>query len=85
MSFGPSLSNSRSGGVILIVIFMLFFVLTAFYFGRSRFRKAWIQRFLKIAVVAIILIGLYLGMESMVGRFAVDKLLQDGRPAIGGR
>ncbi len=84
MSVALLLSNSRSGVVILILSFVLIFVLTAVHFGNTLFRQAWVRRFIKIAVVAIILIGLYLGLETMIGRFAVDKLLQDGRPVYWG-
>jgi len=80
MSLGILLSNSRAGGVLLLVIFMLFFEMIVFYFSRSRFRKMWIKNFLKIMFVVITLIALYVGIESMVGRFSLDNLLQDGRP-----
>jgi O-antigen ligase len=80
MSLGILLSNSRSGGVLLVVIFMLFFELIVFYFSRSRFQKIWIKNFLKIMFIVVTLIALYVGIESMVGRFSLDNLLQDGRP-----
>jgi O-antigen ligase len=80
MSLGVLLSNSRSGSVLLLLMFMLFFELIVFYFSRSRFRKTWVKNFLKIVFVVITLIALYVGIESMVGRFSLDNLLQDGRP-----
>jgi O-antigen ligase len=80
MALGILLSNSRSGGVLLLVIFMLFFELIVFYFSRSRLRKIWIKNFIKIMFIVVTLIALYVGIEAMVGRFSLDNLLQDGRP-----
>ena len=80
MALGILLSNSRSGSVLLLVIFMLFFELIVFYFSRSRLRKIWIKNFLKLMFIVVTLIALYVGIEAMVGRFSLDNLLQDGRP-----
>jgi len=80
MALSVLLSNSRSGGILLLLIFMLFFELIVFFFSRSRIRKTWIKNFLKIMFVVITLIALYAGIESMVGRFSLDNLLQEGRP-----
>jgi O-antigen ligase len=80
MSLGILKSNSRSGVVLLAVIFLLFMELIVFTFGRMKLQRAWIMRFLKISLVILAVIALYSGVESMIGRFSLDNLLQDGRP-----
>jgi O-antigen ligase len=78
------LSNSRSGVVILVLIFVLVLVLTAQAFGHTRMQQGWVRIVIQITALAIIGLGLYIGLEAMIGRFAVDKLLQDGRPRYWG-
>jgi len=80
MSLALLLSNSRSGGVLLIMTFLIFFEMTVFYFGKVRYRRAWIKNFLIVTFLIITVIALYTGIESMIGRFSLDNLLQEGRP-----
>lgn len=80
MSLGIIMSQSRSGVFVLLFIFLLFFLLTAFHFSAGRYRQEWIKKFLKVAFVLITLAALYVGVEATVGRFSKDNLLQDGRP-----
>ena len=78
------LSNSRSGFVILLFSFGLMLVLTAQYFGHVLVHQAWVRRVIGVAAAAVLGFGLYVGLETMIGRFALDKLLQDGRPRYWG-
>jgi O-antigen ligase len=80
MALGILKSNSRSGAVLLALTFLLFMELILFTFGRMKLRRAWIMRALKIGLLLVALIALYSGVESMIGRFSMDNLLQDGRP-----
>jgi O-antigen ligase len=73
-------SQSRSGVFVLLFIFVLFFELTVFHFSARRYRQAWVKTFIKAAFVVLTLVILYAGVESTMGRFAKDNLLQDGRP-----
>ncbi|MHB8054914.1 MAG: O-antigen ligase family protein [Candidatus Aminicenantales bacterium] len=84
MAVGLLLSNSRSGVVVLALTFVLMSVLAAQAFGHTRMQKGWVRHIIQIAVLAIIGLGLYVGLEAMIGRFALDKLLQDGRPRYWG-
>ncbi|MBN1938009.1 MAG: O-antigen ligase family protein [Candidatus Aminicenantes bacterium] len=84
MSVALLLSNSRSGAAVLILSFILMSALAAHHFGQNLFHQAWIRRVVRIAFVLILIFGLYIGLEQMVGRFDVDKLLQDGRPRYWG-
>jgi O-antigen ligase len=80
MALGILKSNSRSGAVLFGLTFLLFAELIILTFGRMKLRRSWLLRSLKAAVVLVTLIALYAGVESMVGRFSIDNLLQDGRP-----
>ncbi len=84
MAVALLLSNSRSGAVVLVLSFVLISILAAQHFGHTLFHQAWVRRVVRIALVLIVLFGLYVGLETMVGRFGVDKLLQDGRPRYWG-
>jgi len=84
MAVALMLSNSRSGVVILVLIFVLILVFTAQAFGHTRMQQGWVRTVIQITALAVIAIGLYVGLEAMIGRFAVDKLLQEGRPRYWG-
>lgn len=77
-------SNSRSGVVVLAFIFILFFEFTAFHFGKKRLRQPRVRAVLKWVILGITAVALYIGVDAMIGRFALDKLLQDGRPQYWG-
>ncbi len=81
MSIGIIFSNSRSGIFILFFTFLLFFELTILYFGKSEEQKKKIKNFLKISFLIIAFISIYIGIRTTVERFAIDKLLQEKRPA----
>ncbi len=84
MAVALLLSNSRSGAVVLVLSFVLISILAAQHFGHTLFHQDWVRRVVRIALVIIVLFGLYAGLETMVGRFGVDKLLEDGRPRYWG-
>ena len=73
-------SKSRSGVFILFFTFILFIGLTTLFFDIYSFRKKWVKNYLKVAILLIIFISLYSGIDAMLQRFSLDKLLQDGRP-----
>jgi hypothetical protein len=78
-------SNSRSGAVILAVIFLLFFGMTAWQFAKARLRPGLAFKVLRISLLAILALSLYVGVDKMIGRFSLDRLLQDGRPQYWGK
>jgi O-antigen ligase len=80
MALGILKSNSRSGAILLGLTFLIFAELIALTFGRMKLRRSWLLRILMIGLVLVTLIALYSGVESMIGRFSIDSLLQDGRP-----
>jgi len=84
MSVALLLSNSRSGVVVLALTFVLISVLAAQAFGHTRMHQAWVRLVIQLTALAIIGLGLYIGLEAMISRFALDKLLQDGRPRYWG-
>jgi O-antigen ligase len=73
-------SKSRSGVFILVFTFILFIGLTTLFFDVYSLRKKWVKNYLKAAILLIIFISLYVGIDAMLQRFSLDKLLQDGRP-----
>ncbi|MBM3294843.1 MAG: O-antigen ligase family protein [Candidatus Aminicenantes bacterium] len=77
-------SNSRSGAVVLGFIFVLFFEFAAFHFGKKKLRNRRIRAVLVWVILGITASAFYFGVDAMVGRFALDKLLQDGRPQYWG-
>jgi len=79
MSLAIILSKSRSGVFLLIFTFILFFELTVIYFDRVKHQNRWIKNFLKMTFLVITFISLYIGIEATIERFAMDKLLHEGR------
>ncbi|MFZ2054762.1 MAG: O-antigen ligase family protein [Candidatus Aminicenantales bacterium] len=80
MSVAVVFSKSRSGVFVLVLIFILFFGLTAIYFEIYTFRKKRVKNFLRVAFVLVLIISLYVGIDSVLQRFSLDKLLHEGRP-----
>jgi O-antigen ligase len=75
-------SKSRSGVFILVFSFILFSGLTALFFDIHSLRKKWTKRLLHMAFLLIVFISLYVGIDAMLQRFSLDKLLHDGRPTF---
>jgi O-antigen ligase len=84
MALAVILSNSRSGVFLLLMTFILFFEMTVYHFGKTKYRQVWIKKFLKVTFIIIALAAFYIGVEATVGRFSVDNLLQGGRPQYWG-
>lgn len=80
MSLGIIFSKSRSGIFLLLFTFILFFGFTILYFGRVRRQQIWIKNFLRVTFLFIVFISLYIGIGAAIERFALDRLLYDGRP-----
>jgi O-antigen ligase len=80
MSIAVIFSNSRSGVFILVLIFILFFGLTALFFDVPAFRKKRIRTLFLMVFIIILVIALYIGLDSVLHRFSLDKLLQEKRP-----
>ncbi len=80
MSIAVILSKSRSGVFLLVFSFMLFFGLTVLFFRRAEHQKRWIRNFTIVIFVVIIIVSLYIGIDATIERFALDKLLREGRP-----
>jgi O-antigen ligase len=81
MSLGIIFSKSRSGIFLLVFGFMLFFILTFLFFERFRAKKKWIRNLLAAIFLIIIIISMQIGINASLERFAMDKLLSEGRPA----
>jgi len=81
MSLGIVFSKSRSGIFILVFCFILFFGLTFLFFERSRSNKKWTRHLLTAIFLIIVLISLQIGISASLERFAMDRLLREGRPA----
>jgi O-antigen ligase len=84
MSLGIVLSNSRSGVFLLLLTFVIGLELATFHFSWVRRRQVWIRQFLMIVFVIITVSALYVGIDAMLGRFAHDNLLHEGRPQMWG-
>jgi len=80
MSLAIIFSKSRSGVFLLVFTFILFFELAVLYFGMAKHKQRWIKNFLKVVFLVIIFISLYIGIDATLERFALDKLLHEGRP-----
>jgi O-antigen ligase len=73
-------SQSRSGIFVLVFMFILFFGLTAIYYDIYSFQLKRIKKFLAVSFFVVILISLYVGINSALDRFALDQILQESRP-----
>ncbi len=75
-------SRSRAGVFILFLIFILFLGLTTVSYGKASEQKKWISNFLRVVFIVILIVVLYVGIQATMERFALDKILQEGRPAL---
>jgi O-antigen ligase len=80
MAMAVIFSNSRSGVFILVFSFILFFGLVSIYFDIHMIRKNWVKNFLRVSFLGIVFISLYVGIDAMLQRFSLDKLLHERRP-----
>ena len=82
MALAIIFSQSRSGVFLLVFAFILFFGLAGLYSGRVTHRQKWTMGFLKGTFLAIMFISLYVGINATLQRFALDRLLAEGRPTV---
>jgi O-antigen ligase len=81
MAVAVVFSRSRSGLFLLVFSFILFFGLTIIYFGKNKHQKKGTRNFIAAVFIIIILISLYIGIDATIERFALDRLLREGRLA----
>lgn len=80
MAIAVIFSKSRSGVFLLIFAFILFLELTIVSFRKSTQQKKWARKFIAGVFIVIAIISLYAGIDATIERFALDKLLREGRP-----
>jgi O-antigen ligase len=81
MSLGIVFSKSRSGIFLLVFGFILFLGMTLLFFESSRVKKKWTGNLLLAIFLIIVIISLQIGISASLERFAMDKLLREGRPS----
>jgi len=78
-------SQSRSGIFLLFFIFLLFAEIIVFHFSEVKERQRLSRNFINIAFLAILGFSLYIGLGTILNRFAGDDtLFQGGRTAFWG-
>ncbi len=82
MAIAIIFSKSRSGVFLLVFSFFLVFGLSVLFYGKVKLELKWIKDFLKVTFLIITVVALYIGIDSMVERFALDKILQNVRPVV---
>ena len=82
ISLGIVQSHSRSGIFLLLLAVIVFLEMAAFHLSLARHRQAWVRKILVGSFLLVTAFALYIGVESMVGRFSLDNLLHDGRPRL---
>jgi O-antigen ligase len=80
MSLGVVLSNSRSGVVVLVFTFFLFFGFSALAFSRTGYRQVWLRQFIRTTFFIVTILAVYIGVGSTIRRFALDDILHEDRP-----
>ena len=82
MGLGVVFSKSRSGVVIFVLIFLVFFGGTLLIRERLGYHKRAIVTSLQALFILILGISLYVGINATLTRFAMDKFLREQRPAF---
>jgi len=80
MSAAVLLSKSRSGGVLLIFVFLVFSGL--YYLSVRIFRNPSFRLFLHLFLLALICAVLYAGINASINRFSMDKILDEGQRTV---
>ena len=80
MSIAVLFSKSRSGLFLVVFSFILFFGLLFQFFLGTEDQKRKTRKIITIGFLVIVFISLYVGIEATIERFALDKLLREGRP-----
>lgn len=71
-------AQSRSGLLLLFFAFILFAEITAFHFGGSKERQHLSRSFINVAFILILVLSLWVGLGTVVNRFAQDDTLFKG-------
>lgn len=82
MSVAIIFSKSRSGVFILILTFILLFELIIIFYKRVEDKKKGTKIFLTVIFLLVIFVSLYMGIESTLERFSLNKLLREQRPVF---
>jgi O-antigen ligase len=80
MAIAVVFSKSRSGVFLILFAFILFFGMIVLFFKRSEDQKKLTRNFIAGMFIVIIFVSLYVGVDATIERFALDKLLREGRP-----
>lgn len=80
MAVAVIFSKSRSGLFLLIFSFILFFGLTIVFFRKTEHQKKGARNFIAAVFIVIVFVSLYVGIDATIERFALDRLLREGRP-----
>jgi len=80
MSLAIIFSKSRSGVFLLVFTFILFSGSNVIHLGRERHHRKRAKTFFKVLFSIVILFALYTGIDAVVERFALDKVLHENRP-----
>jgi len=80
MAVAVIFSKSRSGLFLIVFSFILFFGLMLQFFRGTEDQKRRTKKIIAIGFLVIVFISLYVGIEATIERFALDKLLREGRP-----
>ncbi len=75
-------SKSRAGVFILVFSFFLFFILSTIFFESDAVQKKGARNFLRVIFICLLIVVFYIGIQSTIQRFSLDRLLQEGRPAF---
>ena len=82
MALAVVFSRSRSGVFLLVFTFLLVAGMSALYYGSVKRELKWIKDFFKVVFLIILVIAVYIGIDAMIERFAMDKILEDVRPVV---
>jgi O-antigen ligase len=80
MSIGILLSHSRSGLVVLVLSFFLFFAFSVYAYSRTGFRQPWVGQTVRGVFLIVVALGVVVGIGSTIRRFALDDVLHEDRP-----
>ncbi len=80
MTVGLILSRSRSALFSLVVMFLVFFHLSVFYFRGEGISHTGLRKFIQVLFIFIILFAVYAGIDATLERFSQEGLVGGQRP-----
>ncbi|MFC2161869.1 O-antigen ligase family protein, partial [Acidobacteriota bacterium] len=84
MAVAVVFSRSRSGIFLLMLTFVLLFGMGTVYTGsRQQYQKG-MKRFVQVVFLMIVVLCLFVGIDSTLERFALDNILNEVRPLVWG-